>query len=112
MSFKYLDVRTYSLGYYEEGNFGVRIETVCITVEADTPNQFNGKKSCALETVTLVPIATNIVDHDMLTKHEITWLDDYHKRVRETLLPIMKENFPEAVQYLIERTQPLSVMCQ
>ena len=100
------------LGYYEEGKFGVRVETVCITVEADTPNQFNGKKSCALETVTLVPIATNIVDHDMLTKHEIMWLDDYHKRVRETLLPMMKENFPEAVQYLIERTQPLSVMCQ
>lgn len=100
------------LGYYEEGKFGVRVETVCITVEADTPNQFNGKKSCALETVTLVPIATNLIEHDMLTKFEIMWLDSYHMRVRETLLPLMKEGFPEAVQYLIDHTQPLSVSCK
>jgi Xaa-Pro aminopeptidase len=99
-------------GYYEEGKFGVRVETVCITVEADTPNQFNGKKSCALETVTLVPIATNLINHDMLTKFDIMWLDSYHMRVRETLLPLMKEGFPEAVQYLIDNTQPLSVLCK
>jgi Xaa-Pro aminopeptidase len=99
-------------GYYEAGNFGIRIETVCIVVDANTPNQFNGIRSCALETVTLVPICTNLMEQSMLSKDEVAWLDTYHARVRETLLPVMTKDFPEAVSYLIERTQPLSQLHQ
>ena len=95
------------LGYYEEGSFGIRIETVCITVEAKVLNQFNGKKSCELETVTLAPIATNLIISNMLSLEETTWLNSYHKRVREILLPIITDTFPEAVHYLVERTQPI-----
>ena len=95
------------LGYYEEGSFGIRIETVCITVEAKVLNQFNGKKSCELETVTLTPIATNLILSNMLSSEETSWLNSYHIRVRDTLLPVITETFPEAVQYLIERTQPI-----
>ena len=94
-------------GYYEEGAFGIRIETVCITVEAHVPNKFNDKRSCALETVTMVPISTKLIVANMMTADEISWLDDYHRQVREALLPIMAVDFPEAVSYLIEGTQPL-----
>ena len=37
-------------GYYEEGAFGIRIENVCITVEAHTMHHFNNKKYCRFET--------------------------------------------------------------
>lgn len=97
-------------GYYEEGNFGIRIETVCIAIEAHTPNTFNGKKSIALETVSLVPIATNLIIPSMLTPLEVQWLDVYHERVRKTILPLVTKDFPEAVQYLIDSTEPLSTV--
>ena len=83
---------------------------MCIVVDAEASNEFAGKKSCALETVTLAPIATNLIALHMLTKEEIAWVDTYHKRVRETLLPVVTINFPEAVQYLLDRTQPLNVV--
>ena len=91
-------------GYYEEGAFGIRIETVCLTVEANTPNHFNGKKYCALETVTMTPIKTSLIDGEMLTNVEREWLNTYHTEVRQKLEPLMRELFPEAVQYLIEET--------
>lgn len=77
-------------------------------MEAKVPNFFNGKKSCALETVTLVPISTELICATMLSTEEVNWLNAYHDTVRETLLPIITKDFPEAVQYLIERTQPIS----
>lgn len=95
-------------GYYEDGNFGIRIENLCITVVKDTPHNFNGKRYVGFETVTLSPIATNLIDLPALTDDELAWLNDYHAQVRAQLLPHMQQTFPEAVGYLIERTEPVS----
>jgi Xaa-Pro aminopeptidase len=95
-------------GYYETGNFGIRIENVCITVEANTAQNFNGRKYCRFETVTMTPIKTDLMDLSLMTDDEKAWVDSYHIEVREKLLPGMKESFPEAVDYLIAETQPLS----
>ena len=43
----------------------------------------------------------------LMSSEETSWLNSYHIRVRDTLLPVITEAFPEAVQYLIERTQPI-----
>jgi Xaa-Pro aminopeptidase len=95
-------------GYYEEGSFGIRIENVCITVPADTPNNFNGRKYCKFETVTMCPISTALIDVSLLNASEITWLNDYHALVKRTLLPLMQEKFPEAVNFLINSTNPIA----
>lgn len=95
-------------GYYESGAFGIRIENVCITVEADTPHNFNGRRYCKFETVTMTPIKTDLMDLSMLDDDEIRWVDDYHAEVRHKLLPGMREHFPEAVDYLLAETEPLS----
>ena len=55
-------------GYYEEGSFGIRIENVCLTVEASVDHHFNGKKYCAIETVTMTPIKTSLIDIARLTQ--------------------------------------------
>jgi Xaa-Pro aminopeptidase len=94
-------------GYYEEGAFGIRIENICVTIDAKTENNFNGKRYCAMETVTLCPIKTSLIDGAMLTQHEVEWLDAYHAEVRQKLLPVMKDRFPEAVDYLLHETRPL-----
>ena len=95
-------------GYYEEGAFGIRIENVCITVTANTPNNFGGKKYCAFETVTMTPIKTSLVNLDLLDDSELCWLNDYHRQVRTKIVGLMQELFPEAVDYLMKETEALS----
>lgn len=96
-------------GYYEEGNFGVRIETVCITVPHvfSTPTPTPDKKFCKLETVTLAPLQRNLIDVSLLSAPEIDWLNAYHARVRESLEPLLASYFPEALGYMMEHTAPL-----
>jgi Xaa-Pro aminopeptidase len=94
-------------GYYENGNFGIRIENICISRYVDTPFHFGGKKSLGFETVTMVPIKTDLIDVGMLQDDEILWLNTYHAIVRDKLLPYMQESFPESVQYLLDNTNPI-----
>jgi len=94
--------------YYEAGEFGIRIENVCITVEAKTANNFGGKKFCTFETVTMTPIKTSLMNIDMLDQTEIDWVNAYHVDVREKLLPLMKTAYPESVEYLVAETQEIS----
>ncbi|CAN0157101.1 unnamed protein product, partial [Laminaria digitata] len=47
-------------GYYEDGEFGVRIENVCICVEKATAHNFAGKRSCTFETITMAPIQAKV----------------------------------------------------
>eukprot|EP01041_Mallomonas_annulata_P001952 gene1952-3790_t len=95
-------------GYYEENAFGIRIESLCITIDANTTHNFAGKKFCTFETVTMTPIQKKLIRIDMLDDKELHWLNEYHTTVRKTLLPIMQERFPEAVPYLICETEILT----
>ena len=94
-------------GYYEEGQFGIRVETVCVTVEAETDHHFAGRKFCKLETVTMTPIKTNLIDIDLLNDDELEWLNSYHAQVRHSLQPLMKQMFPESLDFLMHETEPL-----
>ena len=95
-------------GYYAEGKFGIRIENVCITVEAKTENNFGGKSFCCFETVTMVPISTKLVDLSLIDDAELAWLNSYNARVRTTLINSMEQLHPNAVPYLIKETEPLN----
>lgn len=94
-------------GYYENGNFGIRIENLCVTRKSATPNNFGGKQYLEFETVTLVPIKTNLINPNQLTDVELKWVNTYHQKVREALLPGMQKYFPESVEYLIQQTNPI-----
>lgn len=94
-------------GYYEDGEFGIRIESLCITVTKSTPNNFCGRKFLGFETVTMVPISTHLINMNLLSAREIEWINEYHRQVRESLSPLMNQLFPEAVEYLIEQTKPI-----
>ena len=43
------------------------------------------------ETLTLTPIDTRLILQPMLTRAELDWLNDYHKRVFETISPKLAE---------------------
>lgn len=94
-------------GYYEDGQFGIRIENVCITVNKHTANNFGGKQFLGFETVTMTPIKKNLINIDQLTTDELQFVNEYHRTVREKLLPLMQAQFPEAVSYLLRETEEL-----
>ncbi|OCF39115.1 cytoplasmic protein [Kwoniella heveanensis CBS 569] len=71
-------------GYYKEGEWGIRIESVILCKEAETPNDKSGK-FLTFERITQVPIQTSLVDYKLLTKTEIRWLNEHNTSVKEAL---------------------------
>lgn len=69
-------------GYYKEGGFGVRIENLVLVQQCDP-------SLLCFETVTLVPFDRKLIDVTLLTAEEKTWVNDYHRRVYETLSPLL-----------------------
>lgn len=75
-------------GYYKTGDYGIRIENLLVVTE---PAMIEGgeRPMMGFETLTLAPIDLNLVEPDLLTAEEKEWLNAYHVRVREALLPSM-----------------------
>ena len=67
-------------GYYQEGCFGIRCENlVTVTRREDGMLQ--------LETITLAPFDSHLIDLDLMTRAELDWLNNYHAQVRRKLTP-------------------------
>lgn len=74
-------------GYYEDGKFGIRIESVVGVRNAQTPNNFGDKGYLAFENFTTVPIQTSLIDLSLLSPQERDWLNSYHVDVLAKLTP-------------------------
>jgi len=70
-------------GYYEDGNFGIRIENVIMVREAETKHRFGDKAYLGFEHVTMVPMCRKLIDLSMLSSREVQWLNEYHREVLE-----------------------------
>jgi Xaa-Pro aminopeptidase len=86
-------------GYYKEGHYGIRIENLVVVERAIGDYE---RPLLSFETLTLVPIDRKLIDEDMLIPAEWVWLNAYHQRVRETLLPHLD---PDTAAWLIEATE-------
>ena len=73
-------------GLYLEGKFGVRIENTLLIVPAETTAFGDFLK---FETLTLAPIDTMPIVVDLLTEEERLWINNYHRRVFESLSPYL-----------------------
>lgn len=73
-------------GYYLEGTYGIRIENVMIVVEDEELNSEYGP-FYRFETLTMVPIDLKLIDPDLLTFDERSWLNNYHGEVYDRLSP-------------------------
>ncbi len=73
-------------GYYENGQWGIRIENlvVCITGACTSSGQFY-----AFETLSLFPIDATLIDRDLIDKAEWSWLQTYHQTVYDRLSPLL-----------------------
>ncbi|KAF7720703.1 hypothetical protein EC973_006318 [Apophysomyces ossiformis] len=93
-------------GYYEDGKFGIRIESVLLVREADTPNNFGDVGYLGFEHVTIAPLCRNLIDTSLLSQQETKWVNDYHAECLEKLSPLLSSD-PEALTWLKKETLPL-----
>ncbi|MBD3375342.1 M24 family metallopeptidase [candidate division KSB1 bacterium] len=88
-------------GYYREGEYGIRIENLVLTVKDESIKEAS---FLGFETISLCPIDRTLIDKSLLSGKEIDWLNQYHKRVWDELSPLLDDNETE---WLTEKTKPL-----
>ncbi|OWZ17780.1 Xaa-Pro aminopeptidase [Phytophthora megakarya] len=93
-------------GYYEDGKFGIRIESVMVAKKAPHIKSPLNREFCEFETLTMAPIQLKLIDVSLLTSEEIKWLNAYHKEVHDKLQPLLKDD-PDTYAYLVRETKPL-----
>jgi Xaa-Pro aminopeptidase len=91
-------------GYYKTDAYGIRIENLVLVVGTDVAGA--EKPMNAFETLTLAPIDRRLVDLNMLSGDELSWLNDYHARVRHEVRPHVDE---ATKVWLDAATAPLSL---
>jgi Xaa-Pro aminopeptidase len=91
-------------GYYEAGAYGIRIENLLAVETRPTPEGGN-RKLLGFRTLTLCPIDRRLIEPTLLTAEERSWLDAYHARVEEELLPLVGG---DAAAWLAEACAPLA----
>ncbi|KAL8692279.1 MAG: hypothetical protein Q9218_002672 [Villophora microphyllina] len=96
-------------GYYEDGNFGIRIENMIMAKEAKTNHHFGDKPWLGFEHVTMVPMCQKLIDGKMLTVEERTWLNDYHQEVYDKTKGFF-EGDERTLRWLERETKPIHVM--
>ena len=58
-------------GYYKEGEFGIRIESIIRVVKADTLYRHNDQDFLTFKHTTMVPIQAVLIDTCLLTVSEV-----------------------------------------
>lgn len=58
-------------GFYQDGEFGIRIENLVKIVTAHPENTMKDRKFCTFENLTFVPIQKKMIVPEMLTKEEV-----------------------------------------
>lgn len=96
-------------GYYENGSFGIRIESLVVSQKAETKYNFNNEGYLKFETITLVPIQLKMIDVNLMTDEEIEWLNEYHLVCRQVVGDYLEKLGKQDVkQWLIKETEKLT----
>jgi Xaa-Pro aminopeptidase len=77
-------------GYYQPGDYGIRIENLVVVEPRPRPEGGN-RDLLGFRTLTLCPIDRHLIDPALLTPDERSWLDAYHAKVQEELMPLVGE---------------------
>lgn len=84
-------------GYYQAGDYGIRCENLQLVMQRDD-------SMLCFETLSLAPFDRRLIDPELLSAEDLTWLNQYHHRVRSTLLGLVDH---ETAQWLKRATEPL-----
>ncbi|KAK4301814.1 hypothetical protein Pmani_026081 [Petrolisthes manimaculis] len=88
-------------GYYQDGEWGIRLETILTVVPTQT-------KFLGFEAVTLVPFEAKLIDLSLLSDKQCEWLNKYHARVLDIVGPVLvSQGRQQAYDWLVNKTEPL-----
>lgn len=76
-------------GLYRTNQYGIRTENLIHVIKAEK-TEFG--EFLKFETVTLFPIDKELIDVEMMSDEDIEWLNNYHKRVYDSLAQKLDEN--------------------
>jgi Xaa-Pro aminopeptidase len=93
-------------GCYLDDRFGIRIENVLIVKDAKTKNNFSGVKFLNFENITMVPIATNLMDLKIMTDRDVEWVNEFHRKCLERVSPLLVDD-ALALEWLRRETRPI-----
>lgn len=84
-------------GLYREGEYGIRIENIIVCVEKEETafGTFLG-----FETLTLCPIDVSLIELSLLNNAEKEWLNNYHRRVRDEIKPVLRRELHDFLDEL------------
>ena len=86
-------------GYYLDGAYGIRIENLVLTVEADEEGFLEH------ETLTLYPFEQNLIDETIMTSREKAWFNRYHHKCYEKIAPSLTK---EEQEWFKQKCKPLN----
>ncbi len=88
-------------GYYKDNEYGIRCENeLLVTRDPKLTDMLT------FEVLTLVPFDLRLLNLDLLDDEEITWLNNYHKRIRDTIKPYLSD---QEISWLIGATKALDL---
>ncbi|KAK9136390.1 hypothetical protein Syun_015720 [Stephania yunnanensis] len=93
-------------GYYEDGNFGIRLENVLVVKDAGTEFNFGDKGYLSFEHITWAPYQKKLLNLSLLAPNEIEWLNSYHSECRDFLAPFLDD---AEMEWLKKATEPIAV---
>lgn len=86
-------------GYYLENHFGIRHENL-VMVRKGEKNSYG--QFMYFENLTMVPFDRDAIDPSLLNSSELKWLNEYHKKVFDTISPYFKGNELEWLKKVTE----------
>jgi Xaa-Pro aminopeptidase len=105
-------------GFYKDGEYGIRIESLIMVEEDDKASKSIDNRHelmMKFNTVTMAPIDKRLINIEpakdgdekaILNDEEIKWVNEYHKRVYDTLSPLLSGE-PDTVKWLEQACSPL-----
>lgn len=89
-------------GVYLSDRYGIRCENLTLVVPA-FETEFG--RFFKFETLTLCPFDRSLFEVSLMTPEQIAWLNNYHKTVREALMPLLTDEADR--RFLEAATEPL-----
>jgi Xaa-Pro aminopeptidase len=89
-------------GYYRADAFGIRIENLELVVEVETDGDFS---VLGFESLTRTSIDKRLINTNMLTRPELSWLNGYHQKVWDDISPLVDG---DELEWLRHTTSELS----